>query len=634
MRRTALTALVALAVLAPARGASGQEEEQERAFGGLYATLDPKQRALVDDLARRFEKTTGKTADPQQLYDSARQSVRTTFDAVTHALLRVSLSDEGGAPRGSAFELIEHLEAVHGKARGTSSDRQFRIYVRMKPEALATLDRSVEFKRSADNTIFHKGYPLCYRLQGGVPSIQISLTPDGQRADVDVDYRSSKFPSALVNGHLTAANSDVRAGNNHDRHAQRWEGLRSWWRSLFGLALRSPDDDEGEARSAMDIPLVPRAGKKPIEDAVSDFLSAWLVERKPAEAMAYVSERALACLALERDPEAEPLDYGMAPVELLLVMQRLVDRLPRVGSLKEVAIGSRLLAPRLTLVRHRRHAQFVLYGVPDAVAREFECANRGKIETSARLRPRPGARLEDFSYFGTSLYLGTPEQRGATLLLLWQKEGGYWKMVSYEVEPESLEEGGLAEVYAPPETKPLPRVAGDPGLVEASTGFLEAWLVRKDYEGAFSYISRSCYPCSDLFRAPGTPAAGSAEAQADRLRRAMAAVGERVGTVSRLEDAIAGVEAVNPQIQLLTHPREAAFTLLGLADQLGEDADCQRRLEGATRRSAEGRERAYGTYYAAAFRIQTAAGEPAVLYLGWTRDADAWRLFAYDVQTP
>jgi hypothetical protein len=217
---------------------------------------------------------------------------------------------------------------------------------------------------------------------------------------------------------------------------------------------------------------------------------------------------------------------------------------------------------------------------------------------------------------------------------MWHKEGGYWKIVSYDVEPESLEEGGLAEVYTPPGTKPVPRVAGDPGLVEASTGFLEAWLVRKDYERAFSYISPSCYPCTDVVRDPGTPAAGSLEAQAAQLRRAIAAVGERLGKVSRLEDAIAGVEAVNPDARLLSHPREAAFTLLELDDQLGKDADCQRRLEGAARSGPAAQERAYGTYYAAAFRIQTAAGEPAVLYLGWKRDADAWRLFAYDVQTP
>ena len=47
--------------------------------------------------------------------------------------------------------------------------------------------------------------------------MQFSLSEDGMRADVDVDYRSSKSPQALFNGHLTAANSDVRAGDNPRR---------------------------------------------------------------------------------------------------------------------------------------------------------------------------------------------------------------------------------------------------------------------------------------------------------------------------------------------------------------------------------------------------------------------------------
>ena len=67
-----------------------------------------------------------------------------------------------------------------------------------------------EFRRTADNAFFHQGYPISYR-QDGYPSIQISMTQDASRADIDVDYRSSRFPVALVNGHLSAANSDVRA---------------------------------------------------------------------------------------------------------------------------------------------------------------------------------------------------------------------------------------------------------------------------------------------------------------------------------------------------------------------------------------------------------------------------------------
>ena len=78
-----------------------------------------------------------------------------------------------------------------------------------------TLERSREFFRGDDNVRYRRGYPLSFRQgEGEVPSIQFSITRDRTRADIDVDYRAATFPAALVNGHLTAANSDVRAGDN------------------------------------------------------------------------------------------------------------------------------------------------------------------------------------------------------------------------------------------------------------------------------------------------------------------------------------------------------------------------------------------------------------------------------------
>lgn len=54
------------------------------------------------------------------------------------------------------------------------------------------------------------------------PSIQVSLTRTGKRAYIDVDYRSSRGPKALVNGHLTSVNSNVRAGSNCFGRVRRW----------------------------------------------------------------------------------------------------------------------------------------------------------------------------------------------------------------------------------------------------------------------------------------------------------------------------------------------------------------------------------------------------------------------------
>ena len=165
------------------------------------------------------------------------------------------------------------------------------MYVLLREGTLDRLSRSREFKREADNTVYHHGYPINYRQQGGAPSIQVSIALDGRRADIDVDYRSSSFPVALFNGHLTASNSDVRAGNNYDRHTGRWTGFENWWRQFFGVGVNALPDDTPDDRSQI-LPSTPRIGDQKIEAMMADFLKAWLIEGNAAEAMGYVSPRA------------------------------------------------------------------------------------------------------------------------------------------------------------------------------------------------------------------------------------------------------------------------------------------------------------------------------------------------------
>jgi hypothetical protein len=173
-----------------------------------YSDLHPEQKRLVDDWFRRFSDLVQKQVSPEEGYNNLPVSTKTTFSGVTHALLRTPLTDESGAPLGnSAITLVEKIDQVLGQVEGSRGDRQFRIYVELKPGAMEILDKSQEFGSEKDNTVYHKGYPICFRSPG-TPSIQVSISRDGKRADIDVDYRSSKFPAALINGHLTASNSE------------------------------------------------------------------------------------------------------------------------------------------------------------------------------------------------------------------------------------------------------------------------------------------------------------------------------------------------------------------------------------------------------------------------------------------
>ena len=172
-------------------------------LGKSYASLRPEQKQLVDDFIRRYNATTGSNLVPEQAYDNARLSVRTTFDAVTHALLNAKMTDAQGKSLGRAIDLVDAVDEVMGEQSGVGGDRQFRLYVYLKPNAVDILSRSQEFSHDRDNSVYHKGFPICYRLKNGPPSIQFSISRDQKLSDIDVDYRSSGFPKGLVNGHLS-----------------------------------------------------------------------------------------------------------------------------------------------------------------------------------------------------------------------------------------------------------------------------------------------------------------------------------------------------------------------------------------------------------------------------------------------
>src|SRR6478672_3369035 len=116
-------AILALRITAGAQNTQGAPGD----FGGGYDSLKSEQRALVDDWMKRFSATIHKQVDPQQAYNNLPLSTRTTFNAVTHALISTQLTGESGRKLGSAIQIIEKLETVRGEVLGTRGDEQFRI---------------------------------------------------------------------------------------------------------------------------------------------------------------------------------------------------------------------------------------------------------------------------------------------------------------------------------------------------------------------------------------------------------------------------------------------------------------------------------------------------------------------------
>src|SRR5919197_4993683 len=84
----------------PQKKSSGNQEEDIK-FGGTYANLKPEQRRLVDEWFRQFNEVTKENLNASEDYNELSLSVRTTFEAVTHALMTSKLTDKNGRSLGT-----------------------------------------------------------------------------------------------------------------------------------------------------------------------------------------------------------------------------------------------------------------------------------------------------------------------------------------------------------------------------------------------------------------------------------------------------------------------------------------------------------------------------------------------------
>ncbi len=156
---------------------------------------------------------------------------------------------------------------------------------------------------------------------------------------------------------------------------------------------------------------------------VPDFLQAWLVEGDVVAAMGYVSERSYACLAQD-SPDPSAFDRGLAPVQIMVNLKAAHDALARHDSLEGLAIGVPLPLPGLRAVSQSHQGQFALYEVPDDLAVRFDCATR---LTPGAPTKRPRAYGQHFG----STFRVAGARNDTSIALLWAREDGYWKIVSW-----------------------------------------------------------------------------------------------------------------------------------------------------------------------------------------------------------
>ena len=288
---------------------------------------------------------------------------------MTHALSKAKLTDANGKSLGRAIDLVDAVDEVMGQESDVGGDRQFRVYVYLKPNAVDILKKSQEFFHDKDNTIYHKGFPICYRLKNGPPSIQFSISRDKTMSDIDVDYRAGGFPKGLVSGHLTAANSDVRAGNNLDRHDSRWSGLNGWWREVFGLLGSGGNPPKETATEKLGrIPLNPAVkGDQGIDKSAHDFLKSWVVDKQPNLSVAYFSRRSYPCLEAISRKNRKPAEPGMVRLQAVMAMDKFNTTLTTVNSVGDVFEPADQWLPELKEVKNAYASEFRLVSVPSDI---------------------------------------------------------------------------------------------------------------------------------------------------------------------------------------------------------------------------------------------------------------------------
>ncbi len=403
-----------------------------------YTKLTETQKALFGEFAREYTAETGLQLTPGAYWTSLSISERTTFTAVTNALENTDLTDEEGNPLGTALDRVISVQRIAGQYYGRGGDEQFRVYFDIRPDTQEILEKSREFFRDKDNTVYHIGYPTSYRQAGKPPTMQFSMSEDGTRADVDVDYRSSKMPSSMWNGHITSSNSDVRAGNNYDIHSRRWSGLAAWWQGLFGdlerdesaildlLSYKAPPDP-------VEIPPDRPIGFSPekVTDAAQEFLSDWLGRGQYDQALDFMSDQALACVRKDGDVEIEVKKRSDAARALRHVFKKVYEKLEGVENPSEAIRGKEPWQKDVyTIIDHPYRQFFAAFAAPDENAGRYLCEPVSALADSVR---QARGRTEPGTYHAT-MFQFRFGKNGGTLALIWAKEGGRWMIVSWVVE--------------------------------------------------------------------------------------------------------------------------------------------------------------------------------------------------------
>ena len=112
-------------------------------------------------------------------------------------------------------------------------------------------------------------------------------------------------------------------------------------------------------------------------------------------------------------------------------LNKVATKVGKVEHLREALEPVKPAHEDLRTVEHAGEHAYTLVAVPDELEPSFACHKRS---TKDPYVAADSATMHYGNYYATMFTFKTPGEHPAALTLLWSKENGEWKIVSYEVE--------------------------------------------------------------------------------------------------------------------------------------------------------------------------------------------------------
>ena len=219
------------------------------------------------------------------------------------------------------------------------------------------------------------------------------------------------------------------------------------------------------------------------------------------------------------------------------------------------------VASGLRVVRQPHHAQFVVYSAPDDLAMGFDCESRLTLGYSMCLRLLRQGLWRDL------LHRRPPELSGGAAAVRARR------LLEARRRGRSARTAPRARTQEPVPTPKAVRISADPTLVRAAQDFLASWLIRKDYDAAFTYVAPAAYACYYLERSQDQPAPSSPDDAGRKLRASLKPSGKRWRRRPRSKHTQPGGPGAYPSC----HSRAGPSVRQGLQPVRPADALCGRR---------------------------------------------------------